>query len=73
MGDGPFVVTKAAKAVGLDGLRLHPGSARFELMAYMLASPDKLLTREEIADLIGDQTQQTLSSLLKYGYLAAVA
>jgi len=73
---GPFKLTEvAAKAKTPEALRLHEGSSRHTLMAFVFekaAKGKKQFTIEELTEAVGDQVRQALSGMVRYGFLIAV-
>jgi hypothetical protein len=60
-----FVLSASALKAGCDGLPLRPGSARYELMAYLFANPQPK-TRQQISALVNGNA---FAVCLKHGYI----
>ena len=73
---GPFKLSAEAKTAGNpEALRLHEGSSRYTLMAHIFknaAKKPKGFTVEELKEVVGGQTKQALSGMVRYGFLEAV-
>lgn len=68
---GPFKISAKAAKLSLDELGLQPDSARYKVMAFALKQKGPI-TREAVRKVVGGDTSQALSALVKYfGYFVS--
>jgi len=73
---GPFKLTDVAiKAKVPESLRLHEGSSRYTLMDYAFKNAGKKakgFTIDDFKSVVGDQTKQALTGMVRYGFIESV-